>query len=243
MIPISRRTIASATCRWRSLGSDSKSRPVELALGGAGAGALGEQGDEQRQHAVEVVQAVGGSWPSSEQDRAEQRPGATTARLGGAQQVPEARPRAGRRSQAIAAPDAGGEVGRRGRATPTTRWTVGHRPYPPRRVGIPLADAENHYVASLSQSGYITRACSAAELPPGPRLRRPRPRSSAAPWRCSTTCSARSAARARGRRASRTSAGCRPRSRAPSASGSASTWSRCSSSSSTSRSSSSIRSG
>ena len=52
MIPVSRRTIASAISRWRSVGSDSKSRPVELALGGAGASRLGEQRDEQRQHPV-----------------------------------------------------------------------------------------------------------------------------------------------------------------------------------------------
>ena len=47
MIPVSRRTIASAISRWRSFGSDSKSRPVELALGGAGARRLGEQRDER----------------------------------------------------------------------------------------------------------------------------------------------------------------------------------------------------
>ena len=51
MIPISRRTIARATACWASAGRASKSIVAELALGGAGAGALGDEGDDQGQDA------------------------------------------------------------------------------------------------------------------------------------------------------------------------------------------------
>ena len=47
MIPISRRTIARASGCWASAGRASKSTSPQLALGGAGAGALGEEGDER----------------------------------------------------------------------------------------------------------------------------------------------------------------------------------------------------
>ena len=68
MIPISRRTIAIATSRWRSSGSDRKSRVAELLLRGARAGQLGEEGDQQRQRAVDVVQVDGD--PTAEDEEA-----------------------------------------------------------------------------------------------------------------------------------------------------------------------------
>ena len=57
MIPISRRTIARARDCWRVGGQGLEVEVADLALGGAGAGALGDEGDEQRQDAVEVVEA------------------------------------------------------------------------------------------------------------------------------------------------------------------------------------------
>ena len=52
MIPVSRRTIASAISRWRSCRQGLEVEPGQLALGGAGAGRLGEQRDDDRQYAV-----------------------------------------------------------------------------------------------------------------------------------------------------------------------------------------------
>ena len=59
MIPISRRTIARRDLALALLGQRREVELAELLLGGAGAGQLGEEGDQQRQGAVEVVEVVG----------------------------------------------------------------------------------------------------------------------------------------------------------------------------------------
>ena len=51
-----------------------------------------------------------------------------------------------------AAEGAGDEVEERS-ARADDEVDLGHRLYPPERVGIPLADAENHYVASCHKVG------------------------------------------------------------------------------------------
>ena len=88
MMPISRRTIARASGLLGVGGEGFEVDLAELALGGAGAGALGEEGDEQGQDPVEVVEAFGGLVVGEDQQAAEQRL-EEDRDLGGAQQVPE----------------------------------------------------------------------------------------------------------------------------------------------------------
>ncbi len=85
---------------------------LELALGGAGARRLGQQGDQQRQHAVDVMQVVGRLVSEQQQDRAEQRTGATTATWATRSAYQKPTRRLGARNQAIAPRRAGDEVGR-----------------------------------------------------------------------------------------------------------------------------------
>ena len=108
MIPISRRTIARATACWPSGGQRLDVDVAELALGGAGAGALGEEGDEQRQEPVEVVEVVVGLVAGEDEQAAEQ--GLEEDRgLGRAQQVPE-----GNRGPVAVPGDAADGAGERG---------------------------------------------------------------------------------------------------------------------------------
>ena len=88
MIPVSRRTIASAISRWRSFGSDSKSRPVSSRSAAPARAASASSETSERQHAVQVVKAVALA-AREQQDRAE--PDLEHDRhLGDAQRVPEA---------------------------------------------------------------------------------------------------------------------------------------------------------
>ena len=108
MMPVSRRTIASAICVWRSGGSEWMSRSPSSCEARAEPDHLGEQRDDERQHAVEDVQLVGVVAAEDEQ-QAEQRL-EDHRRLGDPQRVPEA----GRRlalEPGVPAPDPGDEVG------------------------------------------------------------------------------------------------------------------------------------
>ncbi len=88
MMPISRRTIARARDCWLLGGEGFEVDVAELALGGAGAGALGEEGDDEGQDPVEVVQVVVGLVAGEDEQAAEHRL-EEDRDLGGAQQVPE----------------------------------------------------------------------------------------------------------------------------------------------------------
>ena len=149
MIPISRRTIARAMACWFGGGERLEVEVAQLALGGAGAGALGDEGDDQRQDPVEVVEVVGRLVAGEDQQAAEHRLQEDRG-LGGAQQIPEGNggpvPEPG-----DAADRAGDQVEEDQRAA-DDEMDPGHL-YPPKRVGIPLADAENHYVASCHKVG------------------------------------------------------------------------------------------
>ena len=120
MIPVSRRTIASAKQPLAVGGEAVEVDPGELTLGRPGPRRLGEQRDEQRQHPVDVVEAVGRLVAGSSSSV----PSSTwiTTRLRHAQQVPEpdARPA---RSQAIP-PTAPARRFVASTATPTIRWAV-----------------------------------------------------------------------------------------------------------------------
>ncbi len=109
MIPVSRREIAAATARLALAGQRVEVEALELVLGGGDPGALREQGDEDGQHAVDVVEAVGGL-AALEQEEGAERDLDDDRDLGDAEQVPEA----DRGPAAVpggAAPDPGGEVG------------------------------------------------------------------------------------------------------------------------------------
>ena len=194
MIPVSRRTIASAIACWRSVGQRVEVEVAELLRGGAGPDDLGEQRDHERQHAVEVVQAV---WRLvAGEDEQEPRAAAWRTTATWATRSAYQNPTVGSlRSQAIppqtpatrlaaitADPDDEVDVPARPRQLTTLSPSM-----PPRRVGIPLADAENHYVATLPQSGYITadepcfRATSPCSSSPASGVDRGR-----RPSRCST---------------------------------------------------------
>src|SRR5665811_1374914 len=71
-----------------ALGQGFEFELAELALGGAGAGALGEEGDDEGRDPVEVVQIVGWFVAAEDEQAAEQRL-QEDGDLGGAQQVPE----------------------------------------------------------------------------------------------------------------------------------------------------------
>ena len=94
MMPISRRTIARARDCWSVGGKRFEVDVAELALGGAGAGALGEEGDDEGQDAVEVVQVVVGLVVGEDEQAAEHRLDEDRD-LGGSQQVPEGNRRSG----------------------------------------------------------------------------------------------------------------------------------------------------
>ena len=182
----------------------------------------------QRQHAVEVVQAVGGLVAESSEERPEQRPGGrpSPARraaayqkqtLGLAAQPGDRRPRRRRRGWRRA----------RRRRRPGGRSAIAGADQsrvanPPRRSDFPLADAEKHYVATCHKVGYNSGCVLQSYLPvlvfAGLGLDRRVGLRDAERRR-----SGRKRPSTRDRRPSRTSAGCRATSRAPSASGSAST--------------------
>ena len=109
MIPISRRTIAWATARWRVFGKGLEVELAQLLLGGAGAGQLGQEGDEQRQRAVEVVEVRG--LPSREDEDQSQHRLDHDRDLGHPQRVPEADGRL-LAQPGDPAPDPGHQVGR-----------------------------------------------------------------------------------------------------------------------------------
>ena len=67
MIPISRRTMARASWLLALLGQGLEVEAGQLLAGRAGAGALGEQRDEQGQDAVEVVEVVGRLVPGEDE--------------------------------------------------------------------------------------------------------------------------------------------------------------------------------
>ena len=131
MIPISRRTIASAIARWRSRGSVSNRVP-ELALGGPGARALGEEGDERAARARRRSaarrrprgRAAAGSPPMQRPGR-RPRPGRRAART-------RSRPRAA--GEPIAPPQAPATRLSARTAIPATRWTVSNRPQARKRA-------------------------------------------------------------------------------------------------------------
>ena len=92
MIPVSRRTIARASWRLALLGQGAHVEVPDLVLGGARANHLGEQGDDERQDAVEDVQLLG---VVAGEDQQEPEQGLEDHRgLGDSERVPEAGRRA-----------------------------------------------------------------------------------------------------------------------------------------------------
>jgi hypothetical protein len=123
---------------------------AELAFGGAEAGALGDEGDDEGEDAVEVVELFLRFVAGHHQEPAEQ--GLEEDRdLGGAEQVPE-----GNRGLLSEPGDtserSGGEV-EPDQTQAHCDVDAEHGLNPPKRVGIPLTDAENHYVASCHKLG------------------------------------------------------------------------------------------
>ena len=164
MIPVSRRTMASAMRLLAVLGQGLEVEVADLLLGGAGAGGLGEQGDRQRQEAVEVVEVVGGLVAGEDEHAAEQDLDEDRD-LGGAQHVPEV-DRGPVAQPGDAAHQPRGEVENEHRDpghevhlshAPSLRRMSGgvvrRRRNPPGGRVFRLADAENHYVASCYKVG------------------------------------------------------------------------------------------
>ena len=123
MIPISRRTIASATEPLAVARQRLEVDLAELALGGPGARRLGEQRDDERRQPVQVVQGAGGLLAEQDSRIPPSQHLEHDRDLGDAQHVPEAdrrsllaatRPRPTRRRAGSVAMT----------ATPRTRWTV-----------------------------------------------------------------------------------------------------------------------
>ena len=110
MIPVSRRTIASAIRRWRSLGSESKSSPASSRSAAPARAPSASRVTSSGSSAVDVVQAVGRLVAEQQQHRAGERPGARPAP--GRRAAGTRRRRSGAaRSQAHRAPGPGDEVG------------------------------------------------------------------------------------------------------------------------------------
>ena len=141
MIPVSRRTIASAIAALAVPRQRLEVEALELALGGPGPRRLGEQRDERP--AARRRRSGGRRRPRgraaagrADRDLDDDRD------LGDPQRVPEADRRLAAQP-GDAAPDAGDEVGDR-TAMPTIRWTVAIRSERrPLEGRIPLVDAEN----------------------------------------------------------------------------------------------------
>ena len=138
MIPVSRRTIANAIPRWRSVGSDSKSRPTSSRSAAPARTASASSETHDGQQAVEVVKAARGLVAREQQDRPER--GLENDRdLGHAQRVPE--PDAGLAAKPRdPAPAAGDQVGGDHR-DPDHEMDRDHRsaPRPEQRAGGPAS--------------------------------------------------------------------------------------------------------